>query len=41
LLFNVATNTVIYHHATTFSTVVWQTPKLIHKLIQALAKANQ
>ena len=41
LLFNVATKTVIYHHATTFSPVVWQTPKVMDELIPALAKAKQ
>lgn len=41
LLFNIATNTVIYHHATTFSPVVWQTPQVMDKLIPALAKAKQ
>jgi hypothetical protein len=40
LLFNIATNTVLYHHATTLSTVVWQTPKVMDQLIPALAKAN-
>ena len=40
LLFNVATNTVIYHHATTFSPVVWQTPKVMDQLIPVLAKAK-
>ena len=40
LLFNVATKTVIYHHATTFSPVVWQTPKVMDALLPALAKAK-
>ena len=40
LLFNVATNTVIYHHATTFSRVVWQTPQVMDALLPALAKAK-
>lgn len=40
LVFNVATNTVIYHHATSFSPVVWQTPRVMDQLIPALAKAN-
>ena len=40
LLFNIATNTVIYHHATTFSPVVWQTPKVMDRLIPALVKSN-
>lgn len=40
LLFNVATNTVIYHHATTFSPVVWQTPQVMDQLIPALAKVK-
>lgn len=40
LLFNVSTNTVIYHHATTFSPAVWQTPKVMDRLIPALAKSN-
>lgn len=40
LLFNIATNTVIYHHATTFSPVVWQTPKVMDQLISALAKGK-
>ncbi|PUE49228.1 hypothetical protein B9Z47_07000 [Limnohabitans sp. 2KL-1] len=40
LIFNVATNTVIYHHATSFSPVVWQTPKVMDQLIPALAKAK-
>lgn len=40
LVFNVATNTVIYHHATSFSPVVWQTPKVMDQLIPALAKSK-
>jgi CubicO group peptidase (beta-lactamase class C family) len=40
LLFNIATNTVIYHHATTFSPDVRQTPKVMDQLIPALAKSN-
>lgn len=40
LIFNVATNTVLYHHATTFSPVVWQTPKVMDQLISALAKSK-
>ncbi|WP_300040209.1 serine hydrolase [Ramlibacter sp.] len=40
LIFNVATNTVIYHHATTFSPVVWQTPQVMDQLIPALAKSK-
>lgn len=40
IIFNVATNTVIYHHATTFSPVVWQTPQVMDQLIPALAKAK-
>jgi CubicO group peptidase (beta-lactamase class C family) len=40
LIFNVATNTVIYHHATSFSPVVWQTPRVMDQLIPALAKAK-
>ena len=40
LLFNVSTNTVIYHHATTFSPSVWQTPKVMDQLIPALAKSK-
>jgi len=41
LLFNVATNTVLYHHATTFSPVVWSTPRVMDQLIPALAGARQ
>ena len=41
LLFNVATQMVIYHHATTFSNVVWNTPKVMDQLLPALAKAKQ
>lgn len=41
LLFNVATNTVIYHHATNFSPVVRYTPRVMDELIPALAKAKQ
>jgi hypothetical protein len=40
LIFNVATNTVIYHHATSFSPVIWQTPKVMDQLIPALANAK-
>lgn len=40
LVFNVATNTILYHHATTFSPVVWQTPKVMDQLIPALAKSK-
>jgi CubicO group peptidase (beta-lactamase class C family) len=40
LLFNVETNTVIYHHATTFSRVVWQIPQVMDALLPALAKAK-
>jgi CubicO group peptidase (beta-lactamase class C family) len=36
LLFNVETNTVLYHHATTFSPVVWQTPRVMDELIPLL-----
>ena len=38
LLFNLATNTVVYHHATTFSSVVWGTPRVLDELIPALTK---
>jgi CubicO group peptidase (beta-lactamase class C family) len=40
LLFNIPENTVIYHHATTFSPIVWQTPKVMDQLIPALVKAR-
>jgi CubicO group peptidase (beta-lactamase class C family) len=40
LLFNIATNTVLYHHATTLSPVVWQTPRVMDQLIPALAKGK-
>jgi len=36
LLFNIATNTVLYHHATTFSSVVWGTTRVMDELIPAL-----
>ena len=41
LLFNISTNTVIYHHATTFSSDVWRTPKIMDRLIPALSKVKQ
>ncbi len=40
LIFNVATHTVIYHHATSFSPVLWQTPRVMDQLIPALAQAR-
>jgi CubicO group peptidase (beta-lactamase class C family) len=40
LLFNVATNTVIYHHATSLSPILKHTPKVMDKLIPALAKVK-
>jgi CubicO group peptidase (beta-lactamase class C family) len=36
LLFNVETDTVLYHHATTFSSVVWSTPFVMGKLAPLL-----
>ncbi len=40
LLFNLETETILYHHATTFSPVVWQTPRIFDELIPLL-KASQ
>jgi CubicO group peptidase (beta-lactamase class C family) len=40
LLFNIATNTVLYHHATSISPIVWQTPRVMDQLIPALAKVK-
>lgn len=36
LLFNVATNTVLYHHATSLSSVVWGTPRVMDELVPVL-----
>ena len=41
LLFNITSNTVLYHHATTFSSVVWQTPQVMDQLVPILAAAKQ
>jgi CubicO group peptidase (beta-lactamase class C family) len=40
LLFNIATNTVLYHHATTLSPIVRHTPRVMDRLIPALARSN-
>lgn len=39
LLFNVETDTVLYHHATTFSSVVWSTPFVMGKLAPLLKQS--
>lgn len=41
LLFNVATNTVLYHHATTFSSIVWGTPRVMDELIPHLSSSTK
>lgn len=37
LLFHVASQTLVYHHATSFSQVLWLTPRVMDALIPALA----